>query len=191
VNLPVALAAPDGWAYPYRFASFREPTLESVWFLACRATGGDGTTCWSPRTVNLLSAALLVAGVAVVWWVKRRREPDVPLWTLSFPALVLALLLGKVYSPQYALWLLPWFALALPSVAAFVVFEVVDLASFVARFGYLRTTLGMEGLDRVWLEVAGAARMAVFVALVVAWVRRPTDAPVRRLEPTPAIGYEA
>jgi uncharacterized membrane protein len=171
INLPVALMAPDRWAHFYRFSSARAPTLESTWFLACRLAGGDGFGCWSPRSVNLVSGALLLGGVLLVWRARRRRDPAAPLWTLAFPALVLALLLGKVYSPQFALWILPWFALTLPDLRLFIAFQAIELAGFVARFGYLRATLGEGGLPRIWVEVTSALRVALFVVLVIAWIR--------------------
>ena len=48
--------------------------------------------------------------------------------------IVCFLLFNKVYSPQYSLWLLPWFALAVPSWWAFVAFELADVGVFVTRF---------------------------------------------------------
>ena len=37
------------------------------------------------------------------------------------------LLTNKVYSPQYSVWLLPLFALALPQLRLFIAFEIADL----------------------------------------------------------------
>ena len=42
--------------------------------------------------------------------------------------LVLFLVTNKVYSPQYGLWLLPWFALALAADSArWLAFQVADV----------------------------------------------------------------
>ena len=71
-----------------------------------------------------------------MWAIKARANPTSPRWTLGFPMLVLFLLTNKVYSPQYGLWLLPWFALALPRMRAFVAFEIADVAVFVTRFWF-------------------------------------------------------
>ena len=68
--------------------------------------------------INLASVVLLVALVSWVWTAKRRREPDFPRWQLAFPILVLFLLVGKVYSPQFSLWLLPWLRLGAPRTPA-------------------------------------------------------------------------
>ena len=71
-----------------------------------------------------------------MWRCKARRDPGFPRWTLGFPLIVLFLLTNKVYSPQYSLWLLPWFALALPHLRLFVAFEAADVAVFVTRFSW-------------------------------------------------------
>ena len=76
-------------------------------------------------------------------------EPSFPRWTLGFPMMVLFLVTNKVYSPQYGLWLLPWFALALPSMRPFVAFEVADVAVFVTRFWFFgELTGGVRRLSR-------------------------------------------
>lgn len=171
VNVPIALIAPGRWLFFYRYSSSREPTIESIWFLACRLTGGDGTACWSPALVNVLSAILVVAGTVLLWWLRSRRDPGAATWTVCFPLVVLFLLTNKVYSPQYALFLLPLFATAFPNLRLFLLFEAVDVVGFVTRFAYLRTTLGFDGLPRWTFEAAAAARMVVFVVLLIAWAR--------------------
>jgi hypothetical protein len=90
-----------------------------------------------------------------------------------------------VYSPQYGLWLLPWFALALPNLRLFVAFEVADVAVFVTRFswfGHLAAQsgdpafAGYSGLPISAFEIAILVRAVVLVACVVAWVLRDPPA---------------
>ena len=45
------------------------------------------------------------------------------------------MLSNKVYSPQFSLWLLPWFALALPNLRLFIAFEAADVIVFLTEFG--------------------------------------------------------
>ena len=71
--------------------------------------------------VNLASLVVFASSFVLVWMRKQRREPNFARWSLAFPMLVLFLLSNKVYSPQYGLWLLPFFALG-----------AVDLPTFVA-----------------------------------------------------------
>ena len=46
------------------------------------------------------------------------------------------LLTNKVYSPQYGLWLLPWFALVFPDLRIFLAFEATEVAVFITRFSF-------------------------------------------------------
>jgi uncharacterized membrane protein len=175
VNAPIAAVSPQRWSFFYRFSASREPTIESLWSLACRATGGDGATCWPGRLVTIVGTLALVGGSVLVWRLRWRRDPTFPLWTLAFPVLVLFLLTSKVYSPQFALWLLPWFALTLPDLRPFIAFQAIEVVTFLARIGYQRTTLDLDGVPRWVFEMASGARSALFVVLIVAWVRRPPD----------------
>jgi len=177
VNAPFALAAPSGWWEFFRFNARRPADWDSVWFIACQRATGE-YSCGHVGAINLASAGLFVALVAVVWRWKALREPGFPRWTLGFPIMVLFLLSNKVYSPQYGLWLLPWFAIALADLRLFVAFELADVAVFVTRFSWFGEYSGFGGLPIGAFEVAVLIRAAVLIVAVVAWVRRRVDVPV-------------
>ena len=169
VNLPFALAAPSGWSEFFRFNSERIPDFDSLWYIACRHVPG---TCLSTPDVNLASGALFAVVVAVVWRFKAHRNPRFPRWTLGFPILVAFLLTNKVYSPQYGLWLLPWFALVGPDLRRFVAFQIADVAVFLTRFWFFGTLVGVMEAPQQWMfEVAVLARAAILVWCLVGWVR--------------------
>ncbi|MGE5226939.1 MAG: glycosyltransferase family 87 protein [Planctomycetaceae bacterium] len=173
VNLPFALAAPSGWWEFFRFNAARIPDFDSLWFIACRHTD---LACITTRQVNVASGLLFVAIVAVAWRWRRRRTPGFPRWTLGFPILVAFLLTNKVYSPQYGLWLLPWFALALPDLKRYVAFEVADVGVFVTRFWFFGTYTGVMALPQQWwFEVAVLARTLVLVWCLIGWIRRAPE----------------
>ena len=118
---------------------------------------------------------LVVALVSWVWIAKRRREPDFPRWQLAFPILVLFLLVAKVYSPQFSLWLLPWLVLVLPGPRRFLAFEAADVVVFFTRFSFFGDiTPGVGGLPQWVFETAVVIRAAVLIWCVVAWVREPS-----------------
>lgn len=181
VNLPFAVLAPHPWSTFFRFNSQRPVDWDSLWFVACQRLHG-GTGCsWSAHLIDGVSLALFLALAAGLWFAKRARHPDFPRWTFGFPLLVAFLLTNKVYSPQYGLWLLPWFALALPDLRPFVLFEVADVAVFVTRFtwfGRLSRDLGQGafagfgGVPLGAFEVAVVARAAVLVVCLAVWVLR-------------------
>lgn len=182
VNLPFALASPSAWWEFFRFNSTRAADWDSLYFIACRHLSGQIATCGNTRLVNASSAVLFVALTAAVWRWKAARDPGFARWTLGLPILVLFLLTNKVYSPQYGLWLLPWFALALPDLRLFLAFEAADVAVFVTRFSFFGGLVGEQGLPFGAFEVAVLVRAAILVICVVAWVRRREPAPVPVLE---------
>jgi len=186
VNLPFALLAPQSWWTFYGFNSARGADWDSIWFIGChRLTGVEtGVECGSTRLFNIASFVALATTVAFVWRAKARRHPGFPRWTAGFPLLILFLLTSKVYSPQYGLWLLPWFALALPSRTLFALFQLADVAVFVTRFSWFgRLTGASEGMPFEWFEYAIVLRTVVLVACLVAWVRRePQEVPLPVLD---------
>ena len=126
-----------------------------------------------PTLVNILSAVAFLGLVALVWLAKQTRQPGFPRWALGFPILVAFLLTNKVYSPQYGLWLLPWFALALPDLRVFIAFEAADVLVFLTRFRwFLQLADPLQGVPRWTFEAAVAVRAAILVWCMVAWVRR-------------------
>jgi len=191
VNLPFALLAPSGWWQFFRFNSERAADWDSLWFIGCHQLTGE-LYCRPTGKINVASLLLFFGAAAFVWWWKRRREPDFQRWTLGLPLLVLFLLTNKVYSPQYGLWLLPWFALVLPHPAVFIAFSLTDVVVFVTRFAWFARSYDMGGLPIGVFEIAVVARAAVLVWCLVAWVRRPQTAPLpgepsdAQSEPAPA-----
>jgi hypothetical protein len=141
--------------------------------------------------INVASVVLLVATSWWVWVTKRRREPDFPRWQFAFPLLVLFLLLGKVYSPQFSLWLLPWLVLLLPGPRRFLWFQAADIGVFLTRFSFFGDiTPGVGGLPQWVFELAVLLRAGVLVWCLVGWVREPSrrlpiEHPVRSAPPVP------
>jgi uncharacterized membrane protein len=186
VNLPFAIAAPRGWLEFFRFNSARPVDWNSLWFIACERLSEGLSSCSNTWLINAVSAVSFVSAVALVWLWKVARDPGFARWTLGFPVLVLFLLSNKVYSPQYGLWLLPWFALALPNVRLFALFAAADVAVFVTLFSWFGRLSGFGGLPSGVFEVAVVVRAVILVACVIAWVRRREDAPVPATRREPA-----
>jgi hypothetical protein len=88
--------------------------------------------------------------------------------------IVLFLLSNKVYSPQYGLWLLPFFALGAVDLPTFVAFEAADVAVFVTRFSFFGRLTGVGGLPFGAFEIAIAVRTVILIWCVIGWVRRPS-----------------
>ena len=179
LNVPFALAGTRGWLEFFRYSSVRPADWDSLWFMGCEQATGMG--CVDTRLVNWASVALFVGWVATVWYLKAKRQPGFARWTLCFPILVIFLLTNKVYSPQYSVWLLPLFALALPQLRLFIAFEIADVAVFVTRFSWFGLLdgrhSGLAGAPFGAFKVAILVRAAILVLCVVAWVRGREEAP--------------
>jgi uncharacterized membrane protein len=197
VNLPFAVAAREQWLTFFTYSAERLPDWDSIWFVVCERIQAGASCSWSPGLINLLSVVAFVGVATTVWWARRRRDPGFPRWTLAFPLLVAFLLTNKVYSPQFSLWLLPWFALALPDLRLFAAFEAADVAVFATRFTWFGRLLGeggdpaFAGFDGapIWaFEAAVVLRAGVLVLCLAAWVLRSTNERPRLEGPSPARG---
>jgi uncharacterized membrane protein len=170
VNLPFAIAAPDGWSLFLRFSASRPPTEGTLWSVGCR-TLFHATRCLEVDAVNGISLVAFAALFGVYWWKVRRSASDLPTWTLGLPMLVALLLTSKVYSPQYSLWLLPWFALVLPDLRVFLAFESADALVFLTEFSASGAWFGREPLPRWALDLAVLFRAVVLVWVLAAFFR--------------------
>jgi hypothetical protein len=103
------------------------------------------------------------------------------------------LLTNKVYSPQYGIWLLPWFALALPSPWLFGLFQAADVAVFVTRFSWFGRLAaetgdpafaGYVGVPLGGFQLALVIRAIILVACLVVWTAARESEPV---EPEPLL----
>jgi hypothetical protein len=108
LNAPFAVMNPRGWYAPFAFQANWPEALQtnSLWYWE---------NSWiSAHGVDLLSTTAVVAGfvvLALAAWRRVLHGEEFPF--LQVCALMVAwyLIAGKVYSPQYDLWLLPFFAL--------------------------------------------------------------------------------
>lgn len=120
VNLPFMLLSFEQWSRFYTFSSEREVSFSSMW-LAFVWTGWDG------QTFSLLSNGLFLLcclAIAYLGWAAPRRPR---MAQLCFLIVASFLLLGKVYSPQFVMWLIPLVVLARPKVRGFLVWQAAEV----------------------------------------------------------------
>jgi uncharacterized membrane protein len=125
---------------------------------------------------------LAIAGLIVL----APRRPRVG--QVLFLTVVAFLITNKVYSPQYALWLLPLVALARPRWRDVLIWQASELLTLIATHLHLAylSDGGTAGVTRGWLAGAVTLRDLVLVwlcALVVRDILRPRRDPVRASAP--------
>ena len=168
LNVPLMLANFDGWKYPWDFQSSRAPNYETSWFMGFRHISPDyrGLTTWYPTFANVASGALFVLGGGILLWLEYRRERVRP-YALAFGLVVMFLLTAKVFSPQYALWLLPFFALLRLPIWSYIAFVITDAAVWIAISAYFLAIQHGSGDPTFRLDVTEVAVWARYFVLVI------------------------
>ena len=167
LNIGFAMGSFTSWAEFITFNASRGPDRDSLWYLVCaRASVGP---CLATSDINTISALLFVAISTTCWIVRRRLQPRAPMWSCGFVFLAVFFLTNKVYSPQYDLFLLPWFALAMPRIRLYMAFQVSSLLVAVTRFPITASN--------PWLDASLLLRDAALVCCIVAFVTLPGSEP--------------
>jgi len=138
VNLPVAIAAPDGWLKFYRLNESRPADWGSIWYFF-------QTEHWPVvgnlqlGTLNTVSLLLFAAACVLitVLALAAPRRPRLP--QLFFLTIAAFLLVNKVWSPQYVIWLAPLVVLARPRLFSYLLWQVGEIAYFYGIWAYLIT----------------------------------------------------
>ena len=179
VNLPAMLTDFGEWKVFWTFNDQRGADLGSLWLVWQQA--GHTVT---PKVINLVSLgffAAVCAGVLVLG-LTARRTPRIP--QLALLVVVGFLVVNKVYSPQYVLWMLPLVALARPRWRDVLIWTAGEVFYFAAVWLYLGgwTAPAASGQpDRFyWLAIVVRVAVELYVAgLVVRDVLLPWHDPVR------------
>lgn len=169
LNLPFALAAPEGWSVFFRSNATRPAEYDTLWRVACELGA-----CAPTGVVVLGSVVLTVAGTWWAWTVRLRHAPSTPGWTIAFPLLVLFVLTSKVWSPQYGLWLLPLFALLAPSFRPWLAWQTGEVLVYLARFAFFEE-LAAGTASYASFGIAVVLRAGALAWCLVAWARATAD----------------
>lgn len=130
VNLPVVLFAQQAWVDFWRFNSERSGDFGSIWYVLSLA----GHPVPHLNVVTLVLLGFACAAIAAVLLVAPRRPR---LAQGAFLVVAAFLLINKVYSPQYVLWLLPLVVLARPKWRDVLIFTAGEICYFVAIWWHL------------------------------------------------------
>ncbi len=184
INLPFMLANWDGWWATYSFQAGRaaDLTTNSIWYWGFPELSGDEVNRWS---FALIAAAWLVA--VTVGWAIGRSTGRYPWLQVGAALLASFLLFNKVYSPQYVLWLLPFFVLLRIRWGWWVSYLAVDLLLYVGLFRwYYDITQGGDFGVAKQAAVLGVWGKAILLALLyVVFLRSSSVVPPPPEDPPP------
>ncbi len=187
-NAPVALLYPTGWSEFFRLNRTRPADPDSLYFVVQYFTGWPGfdgklADGEPPAVLNAVSAVLFVL-CCVAICVLALRAPQPPrLASLAFLVVAAFLLVNKVWSPQYSLWLVPLAVLALPRWRLLLAWMAVDALVWAPRMYYYLTPAN-KGLPPDWFLGTVVLRDA-FVVLLCVLVVRSVLSPAT--DPVPAV----
>jgi uncharacterized membrane protein len=171
VNLPVALLAPENWGWFFAFSGQRPANPESIWNMLLTASDqrildGPLAAGETPSVLNAVVAVVLLALAAGVGWLVLRAPVRPRVAQVAFLLVAGFLLLNKVYSPQYALWLLPLAVLARPRWRSLLSWQATEAVVWgLTMLHYLGTDNRGVGVE--WFFLAVLVRDVALVVLMV------------------------
>lgn len=187
VNAPVLLMFPRGWSEFFRLNARRAADMDSLYNVVKSFTGWRGFDpdlgFWQPPTVlNAVVAVLFVTCCAAIAYIALTAPRRPRLAQLAFLIVASFLLVNKVWSPQFSLWLVPLAVLALPHRRILLAWMTIDALVWVPRMLYLFGEQNM-GLPEQWFTATVLLRDIAVVALMAMVIRQiyhPAEDLVRR-----------
>jgi uncharacterized membrane protein len=164
INVPFLLANWDGWWATYAFPAGRpaDLTTNSIWYWGFPELPGDEVNRWSAALIAASWLVAVLAGALIA-----RSAGRYPWLQVGAALLASFLLFNKVYSPQYVLWLLPFFVLLRIRWGWWVAYLAVDLLLYVGLFRwYYDITQGGDFGVAKQAVVLGVWGKAVLLALL-------------------------
>jgi uncharacterized membrane protein len=176
VNIPWMILAPKGWLAIWQFHAARDPDLGTIWsWLGRHGRELFPSTWWTNggfrNTVSLIGLAGFAAGS--MWFLqhgwKRRHEPlGYPVAGTGLGITAVFLLVSKVHSPQYALWVVPFLVLLdVPwwLVSIYLVGDAMVFLGFFAWFSLFDSPTPQPMYETaVWLRAGALAGLVWWAA---------------------------
>lgn len=178
VNLPILILYPHGWYEFFRLNSDRGADADTLLRLAAKAVGAT----WKVDVLNVVSLGLMILVVLGIGWLclAAPRRPRVA--QVAFLVVAGFLLVNKVWSPQYSLWLVPLAVLAIPHTRLLLAWMTIDALVWIPRMS-LFIDPSRKWLPQEWFTTIIVIRALFVIALciIVIWqILRPEHDLMRR-----------
>jgi uncharacterized membrane protein len=192
VNGPIAILWPSAWSTFFRFNSDRGIDWGTLWYIGAHFPRGAGQYGFDffrnldsdPQhtKLNVLYLLLFVfACIAIAGLISLApRRPR--LGQVAFLVVAMFLIVGKVWSQQYVLWLIPLAVLARPRWGAFLAWQAAEVLYFLSFYGELMGASGKPVFPEGVFVLASILRLttlAILVGYVVRDILRPERDVVR------------
>jgi len=176
VNLPVLLLYPRGWSEFFRLNTRRNQDMDSLYNVIQSFTGWQGFNpdlgFWQPPNIlNAVVGLLLILCCAAIGYIAMTAPRRPRMAQLAFLVVAAFLLVNKVWSPQFSLWLVPLAVLALPHRRVLLAWMTIDALVWVPRMLYLYGEQN-KGLPEQWFTATVLLRDLAVVGLMVLVIRQ-------------------
>jgi uncharacterized membrane protein len=193
VNGPIAALWWKSWSTFFAFNSQRGIDWGTFWYIGAHFPRGNGTYGFSffagldsdpthsdLNTMYMALFALACVCIAVLTLTAKERPR---LGQLAFLVVAAFLIVGKVWSQQYVLWLIPLAVIARPRWGAFLAWQAAEVIYFVSFYGELMGASGKSVFPEGVFVLASSLRLitlCVLVGFVVRDIVKPRQDVVRR-----------
>ncbi|ATD72677.1 MULTISPECIES: glycosyltransferase family 87 protein [Gordonia] len=178
VNLPILIPYPTGWWEFFRFNADRSADADTIYRILADTLGFT----WNIDHLNALSVGLTVLVMVAVAFIGLSAPFRPRVAQLAFLAVAGFLLVNKVWSPQYSLWLVPLAVLAIPHTRLLLTWMTIDALIWIPRMS-LFLDAERRWLPDQWFTAAVVLRgvMVIVLCAVVIWqIWHPQEDLVRR-----------
>ena len=172
LNLPFAALNPSGWRWTFTFQGARQASWGSAQFYLLRLIGASVHGASGSSLANTLSFVALAVGIGGLTLFALRRPMTAA--GAAGAAVAMFLLVNKVYSPTYDLWLLAFFVLLPLSRRLWITFSAVDVLVFATVYGHFHWGVSSQVVHLV-LPVAGRGPHVLVLVVFIAARRYGTQ----------------
>lgn len=186
LNVPAMVLSFTSWSQFFELSAERGAGYSSpwhIWQLIAEGRGGAGPTV---ETVSAAALGLFAAACVGILVLGLRAKHPPRMTQLLFLIVAAFLLLNKVYSPQFMIWLVPLIALAAPRWRDALIWQGFQVLHFWAVWMYLAGVVGEQdpqhSFDTALYVAAVLGHIGATIYLMVQVVRdilRPERDPVR------------